>query len=196
MDQPVEVGAVTQILQGLEDPLNNEEVLRLTYLQLRSLAQSILRRYGSDLSLGASDILNNAFVRAHGLPLQFPNTSALLAFMREKMRQVVWDHARKHKAQKRPSSGERVDMDHILMGVRSRGLAMAAEQPEAVLRLRDVLEELKATNASAHELIDLFYFDDLSQKEIAAHFGVKIDTVKHRLNFARTWIAARMQQRI
>lgn len=58
----------------------------------------------------------------------------------------------------------------------------AAIRSEESLKVKRGLGSLAATS---HEILMARYYDDMSEKEMADHFGVPVTSVKSRLHFAR-----------
>lgn len=198
MDQDriqTKIGEITQLLQQMEDPTSEEEVLRRNFSRLRRLAGQVVRNNGAGLSITPSEVVQEFWLRlrTHNHDA-FASTDEFLQWAWMKMKNVVWDYARRKKAEKRGGAGQRVDLDDVLSDFRHNGLSTADVAPEALLELEEVLAKLKARNARDSELIDLYYFGGLSQSEIGQRLVMNEDAVKDRLKIVRLWLRKQMMQ--
>jgi RNA polymerase sigma factor (sigma-70 family) len=105
-----------------------------------------------------------------------------------KMKNVVWDYARKRKAAVRGGGAHRVDIDEVLADLRHNGLGTVDVAPDELLFLEQLLSKLQARNQRDSDFVDLYYFAGLSQAEIAARFGLTEEAVKDRLKVIRLWL--------
>ena len=104
------------------------------------------------------------------------------------MRQILTDHARRKKADKRGGEGwQRIGIEH----------AADAEQPGGdidVLALDEALTKLASldTTGRRHRVVELRFFGGLSMDEIADTLGVSKSTIEGDWRAARAWLAAEM----
>ena len=191
-----QLGEVTELLQRINDPIEEDEVLKQCYGRLRQIARILLVEKGSDLSLRVSDVVNEAYIRFKGAhPPKFDTRGQFLAFMRTEMKRAVFDYADKKRAQKRFSSGKQVSLDDVLHDLRHNGLSTAEAEPERVLTLRELLERLNSESPLHGTLVDLFYFQGLEHAEILREYeGMTIDMLKKHLQFARRWLHAQLEE--
>lgn len=185
------IGEMTQLLQDMDDnnPQVEEEVFRRQYAKLRRLAGQIAGACGGDLSLRPTELVGEFYIRFKNQePIQFRDTGHFLNVARKKMKEILYDHARKRNAQKRPASKGRVSITDILTDLELNGLAAADAAPQTVLYLRQLLERLEERNPGDVEMVEQYYYLGFTHKEIAQIRGVQEDTIRQRLQFIRAWL--------
>jgi RNA polymerase sigma factor (TIGR02999 family) len=189
-----QLGEVTVLLQRINDPGIEDEVLKRCYGKLRHIARKLLVDKGSDLSLRVSDVVSEAYIRFKGAhPPKFDTRAHFLGFMRTEMKRAVFDYADKKRAQKRFGSARQVSLDDVLQDLRHNGLSTADSEPEMVLTLRELLERLNDESPLHSSLVELFYFQGLEHTEILMEYdGMTIDVLKKHLQFARRWMHSQL----
>ena len=108
-----------------------------------------------------------------------PNRRYLFSAAAQAMRQVLVDHDRRRKADKRQGQRNRVPLDQVL--------ASFAEQGLDVSDLHEALNRLAQTIRQA-EVVMLHFFGGMSLPKVAASLGVSVTTVESRWRFARAWL--------
>jgi RNA polymerase sigma factor (TIGR02999 family) len=146
------------------------------YGELHRLAENHLRRGGSELTLGATTLLHEAYLNLSG-SVVFPDRLRFLKYASRAMRGLVIDYVRTRRAQKR--GGE---ITFVTISTEEAGPTNAA----SLEKLSDALDELALLDAALAELVDLKFFCGFSFTEIAAMRGVSERTVR------RSWSKARM----
>src|SRR5262249_45520355 len=96
------------------------------------------------------------------------------------MRRILIDHARAHRAGKRPGAAMKVILDE----------RMAATQPRAcdLLALDEALNELTKLDPRLGQIMELRYFGGLSEQEVADILSLSRSTVTREWQTARTWL--------
>ncbi|MGC9973179.1 MAG: sigma-70 family RNA polymerase sigma factor [Bryobacteraceae bacterium] len=166
------------------DPDNEAEVNRLAqliYPDLRRVAAGLLRderNIGVSLqaTMLASDSIMRLIVKNRVEPKDYPHFLSIAAAA---MRQMLVDHIRRKRAQRRPSSGRRVELDD--------GLALAPQVADEVMDLHEAIERL---GSEYREVLVMHYFGGASVNELAARFGVSDRTIKRKLDVARLRLRA------
>ncbi len=155
------------------------------YASLRALASSQLRREHGQRTLTPTALVNEAFLQIYddGTPPNWENRRHLMNVVVRAMRQVLVDQARRRNAQKRPQSGDRIDISDITS-------ELAAEVD--VVKLDDVLERLANVDARQASIVELRFFGGLSVDEIAAQLDVSSRTVGREWRMARAWLRRAM----
>lgn len=191
------IGEITQLLRELEDgdPAAEELLFQRQYAKLRRVASQVVRACGAGLTLQTTDVLHEFYLRLKNQEgVKFNDTDHFLQIARKKMREVVWDYARKRKAAKRIPPAATVSVSDVLNDLRLNGLATADADPEKVLLLKQLLERLEHYNARDVDFVDLYYFLGLTHGEIAARYQMNEDTVKKRMQYIRAWLGARAKE--
>ncbi|HVP73433.1 MAG TPA: ECF-type sigma factor [Phycisphaerales bacterium] len=197
---------------GEGDPAAASALLPLVYEELRALAGSHFRRQRADHTLQPTALVHEAFIRLidYGPPAPEPaeggvaesggaggtgagkwrDRAHFFAVAATAMRQILTDHARRKKADKRGGEGwQRIGIEN----------AADAEQPGGdidVLALDEALTKLASLDATGrrHRVVELRFFGGLSMEEIADTLGVSKSTIEGDWRAARAWLAAEMSK--
>jgi RNA polymerase sigma-70 factor (ECF subfamily) len=100
------------------------------------------------------------------------------------MRRVLVDHARTHRAAKRPAAVLRVAFDDQLATVQPRECEL--------LLIDQALEDLARIDPRQAQIVELRYFGGLSEEEVATTLSVSRATVTREWKTARAWLYRRM----
>ncbi|MEM7705366.1 MAG: ECF-type sigma factor [Pseudomonadota bacterium] len=181
---PVSPGEVTQLLraqaEGGEAALNH--VVSLLYEELKTLAQSQLRRSSVRNELQTTSLVHEAFEKLSAAnSAEFRNRGHFFAVACRVMRQIVIDTWRARMASKR-GGGLQVESLHS-------NLLADLNDPHRVLRLDEALNQLEQDNEELAEVIDLSCFGGFSSAEIAELRGTSDRTVQRQLKRARAWVS-------
>ena len=149
----------------------------LLYHELRRRARGELFRHQA-LTLGATTLLHEAWLRLDGKALEFRSQPELVAYAGQVMRGIVIDHVRSRSAQKHGGAYELVPYE--------TGQGLGAMPDDEILQLDDALKQLATTDPALAELVDLHFFAGLSFIEVAALRGVSDRTVQRDWQKART----------
>jgi len=166
-----------------------DRLLDLVYAELHALARSRMRGERGDHTLGATGLVNEAYLRLFGddgsaIPDGgWGSRSALFAAAATTMRRILIDHARARAARKRGGPGVRCSA----MPLDVLEAARTAE-PEQILALDEALTRLEAIDARAAQVVRLRFFAGLQLADIAKLHDVTDRTVKRDWNFARAWL--------
>jgi RNA polymerase sigma factor (TIGR02999 family) len=153
------------------------------YDELHRLAEVQLRRSGSDLTLGATTLLHEAYLdMAARDSVAFPDQARFLGYAARAMRGIVIDYARRGLAQKRGGGVFELTLTHSLAGAPATG-------PNGVVELEQLshaLDSLALLEPVLAHVVDLHFFCGYSFVEIAALRRVSERTVQ------RDWRKARL----
>jgi RNA polymerase sigma factor (TIGR02999 family) len=151
------------------------------YDELHVLAQRQLARRGSDLTLGVTTLLHEAYLdMAKREGAVFPDRGRFMAYAARVMRSLILDYVRDHRAQKRGGAFQITTLDED-----------AAPAPSTEPDLEGVgaaLEKLTALDPSLAEVVDLKFFCGFSLAEIAEMRGVSERTIQRRWDKARIYL--------
>jgi RNA polymerase sigma factor (TIGR02999 family) len=160
-----------------------EELFAALYAELHRLADIQLRRMGPQLSLGTTTLLHEAYLDlASNTSVQFPDRARFLGYAARAMRGLVIDYARRAQAKKR--GGGVFEITLVEDGASAP--AGSGDDPAALQKLSDALDELAALEPALAQLVDLHFFCGLTFGEIAALRGVSERTIQ------RDWRTARL----
>ena len=159
------------------DAAAKDALFTALYEELHRLAQIHIHRGGSDVTLGATTLLHQAYLDiAQRSAVAFPDRNRFLGYASRAMRTLVIDYVRHRGAQKRGG-----DLTFTTL----------TDQPTpdpagvSLERLDAALAELGGVDAALAELVDLKFFCGFSFAEIAAMRDVSERSVQ------RDWAKAR-----
>ena len=158
-------------------PSSPSEWFQLLYHELRRRARGELFRHQA-LTLGATTLLHEAWLRLDDKPLAFGTQAELVAYAGRVMRGIVIDHIRSRGAEKHGGAYQHVPYE--------TSQDLRAMKDDEVLHLDDALKDLAATDARLAELVELRFFAGLTFAEIAALRDVSERTVQRDWEKART----------
>ena len=170
---------------GNGDSQAAEELAPLVYGELHRIAGLALRGEDPRATLQPTALVNEAWMRLAGDSASFEHRTRFFALAAKIMRQVVVDHARARKAQKR--GGDRSPI--TLMDA-----AAAGSRELDVLDIDQALERLRAMDEYLHRLIELRFFGGLAQPEIADVLGLSLRTVERRSRLALAWLRGELER--
>jgi RNA polymerase sigma factor (TIGR02999 family) len=179
-DQP---GQVTQLLErwASGDQSALDELTPLVYNELRNVAEAYLRRERPDHTLQATALVNEAYLRLIGQkPSRWEGRKHFYGIAARLMRQVLVEHARKHKAEKRGGGRVNVTLEHY---------NDVADTPDVdILAVHEALERLAKFDEQQARIVELRFFGGLSIQEAAATMRIGHATVEREWNMARAWL--------
>lgn len=96
------------------------------------------------------------------------------------MRRILVDHARVHRAAKRPRAAFKVALDDRIGATEPRG--------SDLLALDRALSELTTFDPRMAQIMELRYFGGLSEQEVAKVLSISRSTVTREWQTARAWL--------
>ena len=165
----------------------DDELVALTYEELRRLARSYLRRERHGHTLQPTALLNEAYLRLlpEG-PRTAGNREAFFRLMASEMRHRLIDHARRRLADKRGGGAIAQPLDTSI----SVAATPQHDTEESLARLDRAVDELGTHYPRAAQVVQLRFLAGLTTEETAAELGLSPGTVKREWTFARAWLAA------
>jgi RNA polymerase sigma factor (TIGR02999 family) len=151
------------------------------YAELHRIAKRELARGGSEMSLGATTLLHEAYLDMAGRTSpDFPDKARFMGYAARVMRGLIIDHARNRRATKRGGQFE-------ITALNTEVLENAVDVQKLV-KVSDALDELATTDASLAEIVDLKFFCGFSFAEIATMQGASERTIQRRWERARIYL--------
>jgi RNA polymerase sigma-70 factor (ECF subfamily) len=160
------------------------QVAEIVDRELRRLAASYLRRERPGHTLQPTALVNEAFLRlmCQGDQVDWESRSHFIAIAARHMRQILVDHARRHKAGKRGAGATVVSLDDV---------AAFTDAPSAdLLALDEALEKLAEVDRRKARAMELKFFGGLEMAEIAAVLNLSVKTVEKDVRMAGAWLRA------
>jgi RNA polymerase sigma factor (TIGR02999 family) len=153
----------------------SEQLFVALYDELHRLAERQLRRGGSELSIGTTTLLHEAYLDIAGRDgARFPDRARFMGYAARAMRGLVIDYARRSRAQKRGGGAFELTLTGDITPVG----ALSPDQAIELGRLSDALDELAELEPSLSELVDLHFFCGYTFAEIASLRGVSERTIQ------------------
>jgi RNA polymerase sigma factor (TIGR02999 family) len=155
------------------------------YDELRRVARGRMRHERPDHTLGATELVHEAFFRLVRLDrIDWQSRAHFLAIASQAMRNVLLDHAEHRGAQKRGAGARPVTLD---------GIEIANEVPgDDVLALCEALQRLEQMEPRQARVVECRFFGGLSLDETAEALGVSAATVSRDWTIARAWLHAEL----
>jgi RNA polymerase sigma factor (TIGR02999 family) len=154
----------------------------LTYAELHAIARGMLRSQASGITLQATVLLHDAFVRMAARAEGWNDRQHFVRSIACAMRSVLVDYIRKRNRREPTQSARELD-------VLVEGLEIVTGD---LLKLNEALEALGQFDPNAVRLIELHYFTALSVEECADIVGLSKRQTERELQIARGWLRQRM----
>jgi len=159
-----------------------DELLPHVYEDLRARAQEMFRRRKPGGTLQPTALVHEAYLRLiHAEGVDWRDRAHFCAVAVRAMRQVLVDHFRRKKADKRGGDWRRVTLAQV---------GGEAPPPQLdFLELEEALSRLEALDARQAEVVSLRFFAGLTVDEVAEALDLSRTTVEGEWRSARAWLA-------
>jgi len=173
------------------DPRDNQHLAVVLYDQLRALARARMNGQRGAHTLDPTGLANEAVLRLLKCDAsQIRGEQHFLAMAAEAMRQILVDHARAKRTQKRGEGAQMVslsDAAHFAAAeVRLRS------DPDEILALHEALTSLEADDAEAATIVKMRAFVGMSCDEISALTGLSKRTIERRWRYSVAELRSRL----
>ena len=170
---------------GRGDLQARDDLLPLVYGELRQRAAAYLRRERRDHTLQPTALVNEAYLRLVGQRrVSWQNRAHFLGLAAQMMRRILVDHARAHRAIRRPGAGLKVSL--------AEGMGATRPLDCELLLLDQVLTDLAAQDPRQAQIVELRYFGGFSEQEVADVLAISRSTVTREWQTARAWMYRRL----
>lgn len=181
---PVNPGPqITELLQMHRSGDNHalETLFPIVYEELHRIASSMMRGERGNHTLQPTALVNEAYLRLIGnTTSEYENKQHFIAISARVMRQVLVDHARAKKAEKRGG-------DFIKVTLSTRNSAEDYDLTE-ILAIDSALDKLSQLSERQARVVELRYFSGLEIEEVAQVLGISAGTVKRDWTVAKAWL--------
>ena len=177
--------SVTEMLAQLSKGDKNvvKDIFPLIYSELKKLARNYLRQERGNHTLQPTALVHEAYLKlVDHTRMNWQNRAHFIGMAATMMRQILIDHARRHRAGKRGGADENLQLEESIVIV-------AGEKSMDLVALDDALNELAKFDEFKSRLIELRYFGGLSVEETAEVLEVSPITVKRHWRLAKAWLA-------
>ncbi|MEO1086305.1 MAG: ECF-type sigma factor [Acidobacteriota bacterium] len=178
--------AITTLLQDWSggDLEAAEEVLPKIYDRLRHIAASYFIHERLDHTLQPTAVVHEVLMRWQQRPTLIRDRGHFYALVARLMRQVLVDHARKHRRLKRGGDVEKVPLSALT--------ALDPKTYDGMLALDHALSELRVDEPRQAAVVEMRFFGGLTHEDIAESLQVSKRTVIREWQRARTRLKARL----
>jgi RNA polymerase sigma factor (TIGR02999 family) len=164
----------------------SDQLLPLVYDELLQMAAQQLAREKPWLTLQATDLVHEAYLRlvdneSIGC---WDNRGHFFAAAAEAMRRILIENARR-KGRRKHGGGRRrehPELDNLSVG----------ESPQDLLALHDALEQFALQDPTKAKLVELRFFGGLTMIQAAECLGISLSTADRAWRYARAWLYAAM----
>jgi RNA polymerase sigma-70 factor, ECF subfamily len=156
-----------------------ERLYESVYAELRTMAESGMRRERGAHTLQPTALVNEVYVRL-AASNTWENRRHFFGAAAQAMRRILVDHARRKYAEKRGAGLERVTLTDLDVS--------APEEDLDVLAINDALDRLAGEDPRLAEVVNLRFFVGMSIEETAQAMETSPATVKRDWAFARAWL--------
>jgi RNA polymerase sigma factor (TIGR02999 family) len=181
---------VTRILSAIEqgDPHAAEQLLPLVYEELRKLAAQRLAQEAPGLTLQATALVHESYLRlVDGEKAQhWDSRGHFFAAAAEAMRRILVDNARRHNSLKRGGGLQRIDLPELANS--------ASDHPVDLVALDEALKRLEALHPQKAQLVKLRFFAGRSLEETAQMLGISRATAQRHWTYAKAWLYGQLNQ--
>jgi RNA polymerase sigma factor (TIGR02999 family) len=169
-----------------DDQFTADQLLPLVYDDLRHLAASKMQAERPDLTIQATALVHEAYLRLTrgNLSAGWNDRGEFLAAFAESMRRVLIDCARRHQALKRGASGHRLPLDAVVL---------SEDSADDLLALDDALQRLAELHPQKANVVRLRYFAGLTVRETAEALGISERTTDRDWAYARAWLLRELE---
>lgn len=167
-----------------------DQLLQKLYPMVQGLAARHLRQVPGAITLEASDLANEAFIRLYGQRAHdWENRRHFLAIAGRVVRRVVLDHLKSRQRDKRGGGIVHITLERV-----ADVPGETAGRGVDWLEVDRLLTAFEALDPQGAQLIELRYFAGLSVEEAAEVQGISVSTAVRNWRSARAWLHARLQQ--
>lgn len=164
-----------------------DRLLPMVYDELRRTAAGYLRRERAGHTLGATDLVHEAYLKlANAHALDTEDRSHFFAVAARAMRRILVDHARSQQRDKRVGAHRRLPLEEAAF--------VPSSNPGEVLAVHEALDQLATTHPRQAKLVELRFFGGFSEEEAGEILDVSRATMTRDWRFARVWLQRLMER--
>jgi len=153
----------------------------LVYDELRRRAAALMRREASGVTLQATQLVHDAYLRlVRQDRASWNDRHHFFAVASQTMRRLLVDHARARQRHKRGGGQARISLDD--------GLGLTVESDPDVLALDAALDRLRELDPRQAQLVELRFFGGLTVAEVAEVMGVSKRAVEAEWTMVSAWL--------
>lgn len=181
------VHEITELLRSWRqgDAAALDRLIPLVHGELRRVARAHFRREQPGHTLQATALVHEVYLRLVTLDrITLNDRTHFFAVAARLMRQVLVDHARRKRADKRGGAATMMSLDEVS--------PVPSTPIVDVLALDQALDALSSRDARQCRVVELRFFAGLSIDETAEAIGVSTATVEREWTIAKAWLHRRL----
>jgi RNA polymerase sigma factor (TIGR02999 family) len=152
------------------------------YPELKRIAQAKMRHERPDHTLQATALINELYIRLLSRPdFVWKDRNHFLLSASRAMRNLLIDHAREKRSEKRGGGIVRLELSDKAIGI-------PAEQPEDLLHIDAALGRLGEREPRMARVVELKFYGELTFAEIGDVLSISERTAKRDWTLARAWL--------
>jgi RNA polymerase sigma factor (TIGR02999 family) len=158
-----------------------DRLIPVVYDELRRVARRRLRGEAPGHALQATALVHEVYLRLVDVDrMTLTSRAHFFGVAATLMRQILVDHARRQRADKRGGGVTMLSLDEALPAVRTTSVD--------VLALDQALDSLSALDSRQCRVVELRFFAGLTIDEAAEALGVSTPTVEREWALAKAWL--------
>ncbi len=188
-EKTIGMAQLTELLGRLHagDESARGALFAASYAELHRLAQSRLRDRGRHLTLDATSLVHETYLRfVHAGELRAQDRRAYFGYAAQVMRSVIINSIRDRVAQKRGGDARPITLSTQIAD-------NVSGDEETILKVHEALEVLEQGEPRLAQVSQMRYFGGYSEKEIAETLDVTERTVQRDWEKARRILAATLK---
>jgi len=164
-----------------DDPVAASALVPLVYEELRRLAGAILLREGAGITLQATDLVHDVYLRLiDQTRASMKNRRHFFSIAAQQMRRILVDAARRRRAAKRGGDWERITLGGIPDSTFEAGVDIE--------ELEQALQSLNDLHPRQASIVELRFFGGLTVTEVADVLTISERTVAADWRMAKAWL--------
>jgi RNA polymerase sigma factor (TIGR02999 family) len=164
-----------------------DELFQAAYDELRRLASGQLAHEHAGLTLTATALVHEAYIRLARRDAAWQGRSHFLRSAARAMRHILVSHARGKNRLKRGGGRQRLDLDALDLGV--------PPPDDDLLALEEALTTLATEDPLPAEVVELRYFGGADWPAVAEALGGTTDDARKHWAYAKAWLFDRLRPR-
>lgn len=173
----------TQLLQQSVggDRASRERLMTLLYDRFRQLAANYLRQESPGHTLQPTALVHELYLKLiDQQQVDWQSRSHFLSLGSRAMRQILIDHARRRRRDKRGGQWHRITLDD--------NLASPPDHEVDLLDLETALQKLSRLDPRQASIVELRFFGQLTVAEVADVLGISKRTIEKEWTVIRAWL--------
>jgi RNA polymerase sigma-70 factor, ECF subfamily len=166
-----------------------DRLIPLVYPELQRLARGYMRNERAGHTLQPTALVHEAYARLvqQNQP-HYTDRAHFMGVAAHVMRQILIDHARASKAEKRGGKAAKVPLDEVT--------GMAAERPSDIIAIDDALQALEREDPVKAQLVEMRFFGGMTAEDSAEVLKITPAQVRRQLRIGQAWLQRALNRTI